>query len=67
MLAGHNRFILSTRGHVAAMVHPPGNDKARYQVAKDSPEDPQDWLRNAATCPGSWWPGLRGLAGRALR
>jgi len=56
LLAGHNRFILSTSGHVAAMVNPPGNDKARYQVAKDCPEDPQDWLRRAETCPGSWWP-----------
>jgi polyhydroxyalkanoate synthase subunit PhaC len=56
LLAGHNRFILSTSGHVAAMVNPPGNDKARYQVAKDCLEDPQDWLRRAETCPGSWWP-----------
>jgi hypothetical protein len=60
LLAGHNRFILSTRGHVAAMVNPPGNDKARYQVAKDSPEDPQDWLRRAATCPASRWPDYAG-------
>jgi len=56
LLAGRNRFVLSTSGHVAAMVNPPGNDKARYQVAKDYPEDPQNWLRRAETCPGSWWP-----------
>ncbi len=38
------------------MVNPPGNDKARYQVAKDCPEDPQEWLRHAENGHGSWWP-----------
>jgi poly[(R)-3-hydroxyalkanoate] polymerase subunit PhaC len=56
LLGGRSRFVLSTSGHVAAMVNPPGNDKAKYQVAKDCPEDPQDWLRHAETCHGSWWP-----------
>jgi polyhydroxyalkanoate synthase len=60
LLAGRNRFVLSTSGHVAAMVNPPGNDKARYQVAKDCPEDPQDWLRRAETGHGSWWPDYAG-------
>jgi hypothetical protein len=56
LLGGNKRFVLSTSGHIAAMVNPPGNDKARYQVAKDCPEDPQEWLRRAETCHGSWWP-----------
>jgi polyhydroxyalkanoate synthase subunit PhaC len=56
LLGGRPRFLLSTSGHVAAMVNPPGNDKARYQMAKDCPEDPQEWLRRAETCHGSWWP-----------
>ena len=56
LLSGHQRFALSTSGHVAAMVNPPGNDKARYQMAKECPEDPQEWLRRAETCHGSWWP-----------
>jgi polyhydroxyalkanoate synthase subunit PhaC len=60
LLGGRNRFILSTSGHIAAMVNPPGNDKARYQVAKDSPEDPQEWLGHAETCSGSWWPDYAG-------
>jgi polyhydroxyalkanoate synthase len=65
LLGGRQRFVLSTSGHVAAMVNPPGNAKARYQVAKDSPEDPQEWLRRAETCHGSWWPDYAGwLAGR---
>jgi polyhydroxyalkanoate synthase len=56
LLSGSNRFVLSTSGHIAAMVNPPGNQKASYQVAGQSPADPQDWLRQAETGRGSWWP-----------
>jgi len=56
LLGGNKRFVLSTSGHIAAMVNPPGNAKASYQVVKDSPEDPAEWLRRAETCHGSWWP-----------
>jgi polyhydroxyalkanoate synthase len=60
LLGGRPRFLLSTSGHVAAMVNPPGNEKARYQMAKECPEDPQEWLRRAETCHGSWWPDYTG-------
>jgi polyhydroxyalkanoate synthase subunit PhaC len=60
LLGGHNRFVLSTSGHIAAMVNPPGNEKARYQVAKKCPEDPREWLRRAETDHGSWWPDYAG-------
>ena len=57
--------MLSTSGHIAAMVNPPGNEKARYQVAKECPEDPQEWLRRADNCHGTWWPDyVAWLAGR---
>jgi len=60
LLGGRPRFLLSTSGHIAAMVNPPGNEKARYQVAKKCPEDPQAWLRRAETAHGSWWPDYAG-------
>ena len=60
LLGGRPRFLLSTSGHIAAMVNPPGNEKARYQVAKKCPEDPQEWLRKAETAHGSWWPDYTG-------
>ena len=60
LLGGRPRFLLSTSGHVAAMVNPPGNEKARYQMAKECPEDPQEWLRRAETLHGSWWPDYAG-------
>src|ERR1700761_4699540 len=60
LLGGRSRFLLSTSGHVAAMVNPPGNPKARYQMAGECPEDPQEWLRRAETLHGSWWPDYAG-------
>ncbi len=60
LLGGRPRFLLSTSGHIAAMVNPPDNAKARYQVAKKCPEDPQEWLRRAETAHGSWWPDYAG-------
>jgi poly(3-hydroxyalkanoate) synthetase len=60
LLGGRLRFLLSTSGHIAAMVNPPGIEKARYQMAKECPEDPQEWLRRAETCHGSWWPDYAG-------
>ena len=67
LLGGKPRFLLSTSGHIAAMVNPPGNAKARYQLAQECPEDPKEFLRHAESRPGELVVGLRELAGRALR
>jgi polyhydroxyalkanoate synthase len=58
LLGGDSRFILSTSGHIAALVNPPGNPKASYQVNKENPGDPELWLKTAETVPGSWWPDI---------
>ena len=58
LLGGKSRFILSTSGHIAALVNPPGNQKARYQINESTPADPEDWLKTAETEQGSWWPDL---------
>jgi polyhydroxyalkanoate synthase len=55
MLGGTSRFILSTSGHIAALVNPPDNPKASYQVSEANPADPAEWLTGAETCRGSWW------------
>jgi polyhydroxyalkanoate synthase len=60
LLGGRSRFVLSTSGHIASMVNPPGNHKASFQVAADTPPDPADWLARATTEPGSWWPDYAG-------
>jgi len=56
LLSGDIRFVLSTSGHIASLVNPPGNPKASYRVNRSNPADPRDWLRGAATEEGSWWP-----------
>jgi polyhydroxyalkanoate synthase len=56
LLGGDSRFVLSTSGHIAALVNPPGNPKASYQTNKDNPADPQGWLGTAHLEQGSWWP-----------
>jgi len=58
LLGGDNRFVLSTSGHIASIVNPPGNPKATYQVNDSNPPDPEQWLRTATTAQGSWWPDL---------
>src|SRR3954464_2852682 len=56
LLGGDSRFVLSTSGHIASLVNPPGNPKSTFQVAGDTPADPQQWLEQAETVKGSWWP-----------
>ena len=63
LFSGDTKFVLSTSGHIAAMVNPPGNPKASFQTAPagggqkgtDNPEDTQKWLTRAVTVRGSWW------------
>jgi len=58
LLGGECRFILSTSGHIAALVNPPDNPKATYQTGKANPANPQDWLKAAQAEQGSWWPDM---------
>jgi polyhydroxyalkanoate synthase len=56
LLGGSTRFVLSTSGHIASMVNPPGNPKATFQTAPSNPADPGEFLAQATTVAGSWWP-----------
>ena len=57
LLGGEKRFVLSTSGHIQALVNPPTpNSRSSYRVADDHPAAPQDFLGQAAKLPGSWWP-----------
>ena len=55
LLGTEPRFVLSTSGHIAALVNPPGNEKASYRIGDALPDEPEEWLAKAATTPGSWW------------
>ena len=55
LLGGETKFVLSTSGHIAAMVNPPGNEKASFQTAASNPENAREWLDSAGKVKGSWW------------
>jgi polyhydroxyalkanoate synthase len=55
LFGGDTKFVLSTSGHIAAMVNPPGNPKASFQTASSNPADTQEWLEKASKVKGSWW------------
>ena len=55
LLGGQVRFALSTSGHIAAMVNPPGNPKASFRTAPANPADPAEFLATAQTHKGTWW------------
>ena len=56
LLGGESRFVLSSSGHIAALVNPPGNPKASFLISKENPADPQSWLTDAESHQDSWWP-----------
>ncbi len=55
LFGGDTKFVLSTSGHIAAMVNPPGNPKASFQTASSNPADTKAWLESASKVKGSWW------------
>ena len=50
------RFVLSTSGHIAALVNPPGNPKASYRVGTADEFDADSWIATAQQHSDSWWP-----------
>ena len=55
LLGGDTRFVLSTAGHIAALVNPPTNPKSNFRVNDALPESAEEWQAGAMTHPGSWW------------
>jgi polyhydroxyalkanoate synthase len=56
LLGGTTRFVLSTSGHIQALVNPPGpNSRASYRVTDEPTGEPAAWAEAAAVKGGSWW------------
>ncbi|MGF1595810.1 MAG: PHA/PHB synthase family protein [Acidimicrobiales bacterium] len=55
LLGGDTTFVLSSQGHIQALVNPSGNPKGTYHTNPATPEGPDDWLAEAEAHPGSWW------------
>jgi len=56
LLGGEVKFVLSRSGHIAALVNPPTNPKATFQVNPKNPPTSKEWLAGATNEKGSWWP-----------
>jgi len=56
LLGGDREFVLSTSGHIASMVNPPGNPKASFYCAPVTAGTADEWLKAAPAQQGSWWP-----------
>ncbi len=57
LLGGDSRFVLSTSGHIQALVNPPGPEsRSSYRLTDESTGDVEAWLARADVKGGSWWP-----------
>jgi polyhydroxyalkanoate synthase len=54
LLGGSVRYVLSSGGHIAGIVNPPG-PKSWYEVGDRYPADPARWREAAQMHSGSWW------------
>jgi polyhydroxyalkanoate synthase len=55
LVGGDVRYRLSSGGHIAGLVNPPGAAKARFWAGDRHPEDADAWLAGAEQRAGSWW------------
>jgi polyhydroxyalkanoate synthase len=57
LLGGEKRFVLSTSGHIQALVNPPGPEsRSSYRVTDDLADEAEVWAGQADVKRGSWWP-----------
>ena len=55
LFGGKRRFVLSSSGHIQALVNPPGNPMSRYFTNDQYGADAQEWLKGAQENVGTWW------------
>ena len=55
LLGGETEFVLSSQGHIQALVNPAGNPKGKYYVNPERAETATAWRKDAVEHAGSWW------------
>ena len=58
LLGGRSEFVLSSQGHIQALVNPSGNPKGQYRLnhgAVGETLTPEQWEDGAEMHDGSWW------------
>jgi polyhydroxyalkanoate synthase len=63
LLGGDVRYVLSSGGHIAGIVNPPG-PKAWRMVGSEYPPDATEWRAAAERVVGSWWEDWTDWAGQ---
>jgi polyhydroxyalkanoate synthase len=60
LLGGQSRFVLSTSGHIQALVNPPGRagaeSRSSYRLTDEPVADVHAWAEQSDVRRGSWWP-----------
>lgn len=54
LAGGPVRFVLTSSGHIAGIVNPPG-PKRKHWLNESLPAGPDEWLEGAREVQGSWW------------
>jgi poly[(R)-3-hydroxyalkanoate] polymerase subunit PhaC len=54
LFSGDVRFVLTSSGHIAGVVNPPGG-KRTHRVDGGDTGDPDQWLAHSEQRPDSWW------------
>jgi polyhydroxyalkanoate synthase subunit PhaC len=54
LLGGSVQYVLSSGGHIAGFVNPPG-PKPWYETADQAVADAEEWRASATRQSGSWW------------
>jgi len=55
LLGGQNRFVLSTSGHIAGIVNPPGPKAGHWVNQQGILADPKLWKDGAELKQETWW------------
>ena len=55
LYSGPVKFVLSASGHMAGVISAPGS-KYGHWTNDNLPPSPDEWLSDATTHQGSWWP-----------
>ncbi len=55
LFGGPVEFVLNASGHVQTLVAARGNPKSHYFTGRELPQNPDQWLGEAADNPGTWW------------
>ncbi len=56
LFGGKTEFVLSSSGHIQALLNPPGNPKSKFFTNKKLEKTSEKWLDGAKENQGSWWP-----------